>query len=266
MKSRKLQMMICLLALAICLPALAGAKPVIDAALPNYSTMHLTITGSGFGTGIPVVKLDGATLTVVSHSQTQIVTTLPAASGSFALTVEAGSATGTFDLSLGVTGPQGPQGVQGPQGAQGPQGPAGVELAYSALNYTGEALGSVNGPTTVALANEIATSGYYSLNGSAIINDSAGDTVYCWINSMLKGLVSTFGETASYQTNIQTVSMVGTPYLYAGDQLIMFCGDTYGNYSSYEYNAGFTATLVNTLNQAQAKQHAKNVQRPMPLN
>jgi IPT/TIG domain len=261
MKSRKLQMMICLLALAICLPALASAKPVIDAALPNYSTMQLTVTGSGFGTGIPVVKLDGTALTVVSHSATQIVTTLPSASGSFELTVEAGSATGTFDLSLGVTGPQ------GPQGAQGPQGPAGVELAYSALNYTGEALGSVDGGTAVAIANEIATTGYYSLSGSAIINDSAGDTVYCWINSLFNGLVSTYGETASYQTNIQTVSMVGTPYLHAGDQLIMYCGDTYGNNSSFEYNAGFTAALVNTLNQAQAKQQAKKkVQRPMPLN
>ena len=132
MKSRKLQTMICLLALAMCVPVLANAKPVIDAAVPNYGTMQLTITGTAFGTAKPTVELDGTALTVTSYSQTQIVTNLPASSGSFVLSVKAGSATGTFDLTLGVAGPQGPQGpqgVQGPQGPQGEQGPQGPQGA-----------------------------------------------------------------------------------------------------------------------------------------
>jgi hypothetical protein len=59
------------------LPALASATPSIIGAAPNYTTNQLTITGTGFGSGLPVVKLDSISTTVVSHTSTLVVIDLP---------------------------------------------------------------------------------------------------------------------------------------------------------------------------------------------
>ena len=277
MKSRKLHMMICLLALAMCVPALANAKPVIDSAVPNYSTNQLTISGSAFGTTTPTVKIDTVALSIVSHTATQIVATLPSGigSGSFLLSVAAGSATGTFDLTLGAAGPQGPQGpqgVQGPQGpagaqgpqgaqgAQGAQGPAGISVGYNGYNFASAA---ISGNFVAAGTGVISTAGVYYISGSATVQVAAGDAVACEIDGVAAGQVSTIAEAWVNNTVTQeTLTMSGAPYLQAGDRLIMYCQSYLNNNGSYFDNGGFTAALVNISNGTPGAKGA--MQKPGP--
>jgi hypothetical protein len=57
----------------ICSAAMAHAQtPTIVSAVVNSTTQRITITGTSLtATGAPVVKLDAATLTLVSSSSTQ---------------------------------------------------------------------------------------------------------------------------------------------------------------------------------------------------
>ena len=109
--------------------ALAQAQtPVVVGTAINYTTKQITIAGTNLlpSSGSPVVHLDGASLTLVSSTSTQIVADLPAglAAGSFRLTVSHGtSTTGVFDMTYGAVGPQGATGPAGPSGPQGPAGP-----------------------------------------------------------------------------------------------------------------------------------------------
>jgi hypothetical protein len=139
----------------ICSAVMAHAQtPTIVSAIVNSATQQITITGASLtATGAPVVKLDSATLTLVSSSSTRIVANLPAglAAGTYRMTVSNGSGTlGVFDLTNGAVGPRGPAGPAGPQGATGATGPAGSQgpagpqgLAGSlTLPFIGSASGS----------------------------------------------------------------------------------------------------------------------------
>src|ERR1700722_17100390 len=80
--------------------------PTIVSASINSAAQQITITGSSLTTtGSPVVKLDSATLTLVSSSSAQIVANLPGglAAGTYRLTVNNGSSTlGVFDVTNGA--------------------------------------------------------------------------------------------------------------------------------------------------------------------
>ena len=119
----------------------AATKPTVGSAIINSTANPATITITGAdllpAAGSPVVKLDGAILTLVSSSSTQIVAELPAglAAGSFLLSV----GTGIFDVTNGAVGPQGAAGPTGPAGPQGPVGPAGATGATGASGPAGPA-------------------------------------------------------------------------------------------------------------------------------
>ncbi|MGC9952314.1 MAG: IPT/TIG domain-containing protein [Bryobacteraceae bacterium] len=68
------------LAWLICSAAMAHAQtPTTVSAIVNSATKQITITGTSLtATGASVVKLDSATLTLVSSASTQIVANLPA--------------------------------------------------------------------------------------------------------------------------------------------------------------------------------------------
>ena len=122
----------------------AATKPTVESAIIDSTANPATITITGAdllpATGSPVVKIDGARLTLVSSSSTQIVADLPAglAAGSFLLQV----GTGIFDVTNGAVGPQGAAGPTGPAGPQGQVGPAGATGATGAIGPAGPA-----GPT-----------------------------------------------------------------------------------------------------------------------
>jgi len=67
------------LAWLICSAAMAHAQtPTTVSAIVNSATKQITITGTSLtATGASVVKLDSATLTLVSSASTQIVANLP---------------------------------------------------------------------------------------------------------------------------------------------------------------------------------------------
>src|SRR5580698_5462050 len=115
----------------ICSAVMARAQtPIIASAIVNSTTQQITITGTSLtATGVPVVKLDSTTLTLVSSSSTQIVAHLPAglAAGTYRMSVSNGSTLGVFDVTNGAVGPQGPAGPPGPQGVTGATGPAGPQ-------------------------------------------------------------------------------------------------------------------------------------------
>jgi hypothetical protein len=117
----------------------AATKPTVASAIINSTATPATITITGADllpvTGSPVVKIDGAILTLVSSSSTQIVADLPAGltAGTFLLQV----GTGTFDVTNGAVGPQGAAGPTGPAGPQGPMGPAGATGATGAIGPAG---------------------------------------------------------------------------------------------------------------------------------
>ncbi len=104
--------------------------PVITNVLVDLPGAKITINGSDFGARTPIVKIPGYSLSVLSFSNTQIVTALPSPSppaGGYLLTVTNVSSNllAIFELTLGAVGPQGPQGIQGPAGPQGPTGSPG---------------------------------------------------------------------------------------------------------------------------------------------
>jgi len=124
--------------------------PVVNNGTINYAKNQVTLNGSGFEPAktAPVVRLNGAALTLDSVTNAEIVATLPAKTpaGTYTLTVvnsEGGPA--VFDLTYGATGPQGPVGPQGAAGAKGPAGPQGAPGAQGLSGAQGVA--GVAGPT-----------------------------------------------------------------------------------------------------------------------
>jgi hypothetical protein len=175
----------------ICSAALTHAQtPTVISTTINSTTKQITITGTNLlpSSGSPVVHLDGATLTLVSSTSTQIVADLPTGltAGSFRLTVNNGTSTaGVFDATngavgpqgatgptgpagpTGATGPAGPQGATGPAGPTGPQGPAGtVTLPF---NGTGTSKGTALFNITNTIPNNSAMAGS---GGQALLGDN----------------------------------------------------------------------------------------------
>ncbi|MCA1568134.1 MAG: collagen-like protein [Acidobacteria bacterium] len=107
------------------------AQLLITRAEADAAASLLTVTGVNFGDGVPVVKLEGVGLSVVSHSQTQLIASLSApAPATYLLTVSRGGAreeNDAFNVAIGVAGPQGPPGEKGDPGSPGPQGGRGLQ-------------------------------------------------------------------------------------------------------------------------------------------
>lgn len=110
--------------------------PVIESTTADYSVLQNTITINGqyFGTGIPVVVINGISLQTISTTDTRVSAFLPLNlspwSYELKLTNSINSQTGNFTTTLGSVGPGGPigpQGLTGPAGVQGLTGPAGVQ-------------------------------------------------------------------------------------------------------------------------------------------
>ncbi|HEV3214265.1 MAG TPA: IPT/TIG domain-containing protein, partial [Vicinamibacterales bacterium] len=163
----------------------------------------LTIAGVHFGTVSPIVRVNGATLTVQANSETQITATMPTlAPGTYLLVVlrthregdrdeDNASRLGAFDLTIGGVGPQGPQGFQGPAGVQGltgaagatgapgPQGLIGATGALGPQGLTGAtgsqgSLGPKGDPGSVGLPGPQGSQGFMGATGAAGPTGPAG--------------------------------------------------------------------------------------------
>jgi hypothetical protein len=139
--------------------ALAGAQanpPVINSVVSSRDGLHLTISGTGFGTVAPRVKLATIALTITRFSNSAISAALPEKTppGAYLLSVENMTTrkTDVFAAAIGQIGPAGqagPAGASGPRGATGPQGLAGAvgpKGATGAIGPTGaQGLAGVTG-------------------------------------------------------------------------------------------------------------------------
>jgi hypothetical protein len=127
---------------AIMSTAIAQNTPSIQSAA--IAENQITIVGSGFGSNLPTVDLDGTPLAVTLFTDTSLVATLPPslAAGSYELDVTRSSPpakTGSFIVTVGAVGLQGPQGPGGPQGPPGPAGTTGTQGLPGTPGLTGAA-------------------------------------------------------------------------------------------------------------------------------
>lgn len=134
-------------------PPVSGQSGPVDRVQSQHQTLitsvvvdmaggSVKVTGKAFGTGRPVVTLDGIPLDIASYTDTIVFANLPAnqVPGSYMLKVtnSSNNQADTFYTTLGTVGPQGPAGAAGaagpkgdagatgPAGPQGPKGDAGV--------------------------------------------------------------------------------------------------------------------------------------------
>jgi hypothetical protein len=178
--------------------AFGGIIPILTVSNStiNYGTNQVTINGSSFEPvkRAPSVIMNGATFTIVSYTNTQIVATLPknTAAGNYGIVVA--NAIGElfpFVITYGAVGPQGPAGPAGPQGAtgsqgvpgpagptgpEGPAGPSGGFPAYSAfynpvaLLFPPEVVIS-NGQSVVVSQVVLSKPGTYIISGETELNN-----------------------------------------------------------------------------------------------
>lgn len=120
-----------------------AAPPVIDRVTESADGTRITISGNGFGTAPPKVKLGTTALTVTHSNSSAIVATLPAntAAGAYLLTVQntTTKSSAVFAAAIGQIGPVGPVGAAGPKGAAGAAGPAGAQGPAGPKGATGAA-------------------------------------------------------------------------------------------------------------------------------
>jgi len=114
-------------ALFVCLFTVAAfAAPVLNRTTIDYGLNQITISGSSLQprSTPPLVLFNGAALTLVSFSQTQIVATLPVnlQPGSYKLRVTNSQGIAELDVTYGAAGPQGIPGMPGPAGTAGQPG------------------------------------------------------------------------------------------------------------------------------------------------
>jgi hypothetical protein len=124
--------------------AAQATPPVILKVTENRPGTQITITGSGFGSVAPKVKLGSTPLTLNRFNGYTIVADLPdgVTPGAYLLAVENTSthSTAVFSAAIGQTGPAGPigpAGETGPKGAAGPAGPQGLTGAKGATGPQG---------------------------------------------------------------------------------------------------------------------------------
>jgi hypothetical protein len=158
----------------------------------------------------------------------------------------------------GNQGPRGPQGAQGPQGSQGPQGPqgpAGISVGYSSL--AGPTSDILLSPSAVVVAqtNPVGISGTYFISASALPFVVSGDSfTFCYDALASSGSGNQYGggDTAGgyIQASISDVLFVG-----AGDSIQYLCYSG-GSAGDFVFNAGITATLINSSDKAK-KAHSR---------
>jgi Collagen triple helix repeat (20 copies) len=160
----------------------------------------------------------------------------------------------------GSVGPQGPQGSQGPQG---PQGPPGTSAGYSSVSVDQFPLLPAFPGVLVAQSNPVAFSGTYFISASALLEIGGGDTdgAFCYDTTASSGTPVQFA--GSGLGNFQQASITDAFTVNAGDSFQLFCYGSIGGFSD-AFNAGLTATLINSADSASKKvRHTRKIHPPM---
>ena len=210
-----------LVALLLALTALARAQetlfPIIQSVTENSLGTQITITGKGFGTKLARVALTGASLIVISSSDTSVTANLPfgIVPGAYLLTVQNATTglLGLFDATIGQVGPTGPQGPPGPTGQTGPAGPTGPTGPAGPTGPTGPS-GTIPANLTTlsrALSTNGGTAFGYNKISIACSNLNIGD-VFLSVNSYSQGALPADGRLLNITDYIQVFALIGTQF------------------------------------------------------
>jgi hypothetical protein len=169
----------------------------------------------------------------------------------------------------GPKGPTGPQGPQGPQGPAGPQGPPGISVGLSATLPPASNVPLVQTPGSVILqTNPVPTSGVYYINASALLEVASADPegAFCYDAVASIGTASQYGGSGDAADRLQQASIADMLFVSAGDSIQLWCESALGA-GSYVFNAGITATLINSASDSPKRSghsHARptSVKRP----
>ena len=166
----------------------------------NLTPNQLTVTGSDFGTALPLVTLDGIPLPVLNFTDTALVAQLiPLPPGAYTLVVTNSQThqTGVSVATVGAIGPPGPSGLAGTPGAMGLQGQQGLQGNQGVQGPIGPSTAYVNNPENIpiyigfAIAEMTVASlslpaGSYSISGKAEITTNepgvGGSSIECRIS------------------------------------------------------------------------------------
>ena len=163
----------------------------------------------------------------------------------------------------GMTGAQGPQGIPGatgPQGPQGVQGPAGISSGnFVSVGNSGPL--AVSPGTLVAQTNPVAATGTYYINASALLHVDANDGAYCYTTSQFNGGGGLQGGSDSNNgpnsgNTFDQASITDSIFVGAGDTFQLWCYSATGAANSTVFNAGLSATLINSPSFAKNKRKA----------
>jgi hypothetical protein len=129
----------------------------------------------------------------------------------------------------------------------------------------GETLAAFPG-TLVAQSTTSATSGTYFISVSALLQIGSGDTLgaFCYDTLASNGGAFQYGgsSSAGVQQGFQQASISDVISISAGDSVELFCYGSNGGFSSV-FNAGITATLINSASDASKKpRHPRNIIPP----
>jgi len=149
----------------------------------------------------------------------------------------------------------GPQGPPGPQGPQGPKGPPGISVGLSATLPPASDVPLLQSPGSVILqTNPVPTSGVYYINASALLEVASADPegAFCYDALASAGTASQYGGSGDAADRLQQASIADMLFVSAGDSIQLWCESALGA-GSYVFNAGITATLINSASDASKK-------------
>jgi hypothetical protein len=116
----------------------------------------------------------------------------------------------------------------------------------------------------VAQSNPVAFSGTYFISASALLDIGAGDNegAFCYDTTASNGTPVQFGG-SGLTGNFQQASITDVFTVNAGDSFQLFCYGSIGGFSD-AFNAGLTATLINSADSASKKvRHGRKIHPPM---
>lgn len=221
--------------LAVPVHAQAAERMVITNVEVDYAQSQMFIYGRNFTTptGVaPTVHMMEVGLDVKTYGPSTVVVALPPAllrSGSYLLTMSAGSfpeQSDSFDVTLGTQGPKGDKGDKGDTGAHGPQGDTGAQGPQGLKGDKGDTgpQGVQGIPGLQGPKGDTGAQGIPGPAGSLACRIVAG----AWDNSyVLPGSYAScgYGEVMTGGTCYSNSSSVGTAsvHQYVGGQLAYSC-------------------------------------------
>jgi hypothetical protein len=113
-------------------------------------------------------------------------------------------------------------------------------------------------PGTIILqTNPVPTSGVYYITASALLEVASADPegAFCYDTLASTGSASQYGGSGDAADRLQQASISDALFINAGDSVQLWCESALGG-GSYAFNAGITATLINSAVDAPRARHS----------